>query len=68
MNRIVCKCMMVTEKDVRDLINVCPFMPLQQIKSALKIGTRCGSCNYKNSPLIDVNFADVLEHVKISDT
>ena len=57
---IVCRCNMVSVGDVSMYVEAFPRMPIDQLKGALKIGTRCGSCKMDECPTIDIKFEKVI--------
>lgn len=63
-DKMVCRCSLVTVGDVKKFIEAFPDMQVDQLKIALNIGTRCGSCRIPNSPNIDVSYEKVIEHYK----
>jgi bacterioferritin-associated ferredoxin len=61
--KIVCRCNLVYANEIKQFYELYPFMPIDQMKSALNIGTRCGSCKLKNSPNIDIRFEELIEEI-----
>lgn len=61
---IVCQCNMVTFADVQKFVEAFPEMPIMQLKSVLKIGTRCGCCQFEDCPTIDIKFEKAVHIVK----
>lgn len=59
-DHIVCRCNMVTVGDVEMYFEAFPTMPIDQLKAALKIGSRCGCCKTNNCPNIDIKFEKVI--------
>lgn len=57
---IVCRCNMVSAGDVGMYVSAFPEMPTDQLKAALKIGTRCGCCQLNDCPTIDIKFEKVI--------
>jgi hypothetical protein len=51
---------MVSAGDVSMYVEAFPEMPIDQLKAALKIGTRCGSCQLNDCPTIDIKFEKVI--------
>lgn len=61
---IVCRCNMVSAGDVEMYFEAFPEMPLDQLKVAMKIGTRCGCCQLDDCPTIDIKFEKVINILK----
>lgn len=57
---IVCQCNMVTAGDVEMYFSAFPEMPPDQLKVALKVGTRCGCCQSRDCPNINIMFEDLI--------
>lgn len=51
---------MVSVGDVSMYVEAFPEMPIDQLKAALKVGTRCGSCQLNDCPTIDIKFEKVI--------
>jgi bacterioferritin-associated ferredoxin len=62
-NQIVCRCNLVSVGDIQEVISVYPNLPKDQIKHVLNIGTRCGCCNHKECPNIDVHFTEIIQKI-----
>jgi bacterioferritin-associated ferredoxin len=62
-SHIVCRCNMVSVGDVEMYIEAFPEMPIDQLKAAMKIGTRCGCCQLDDCPTIDVKFERVVANL-----
>jgi bacterioferritin-associated ferredoxin len=62
-DHIVCRCNMVSVGDVEMYIEAFPEMPIDQLKAAMKIGTRCGCCQLDDCPTIDVKFERVVANL-----
>lgn len=60
MSKIVCRCNMVTEKDVKTFFELYPYMPKDQAKHALNIGTRCSGCQKPNNTLVDITYEQII--------
>ena len=65
-HHIVCRCNMVEVGEVEQFVSAYPDMPIDQMKYALNIGTRCGCCQTENCPTIDVKFEHVINHINKS--
>jgi bacterioferritin-associated ferredoxin len=63
-DHIVCQCNMVSVGDVEMYVEAFPEMPLDQLKAAMKIGSRCGCCQLNDCPTIDVKFEQVVKFLK----
>lgn len=60
LEHIVCRCNMVSAGDVAMYVEAFPEMPIDQLKGALKIGSRCGACQLDDCPTIDIKFEKVI--------
>lgn len=61
---IVCQCNMVSVGDVEMYVSAFPEMPITQLKTILKIGTRCGCCQFDECPTIDIKFEKAVDLLK----
>jgi bacterioferritin-associated ferredoxin len=57
---------MVSAGDVEMYVSAFPEMPIDQLKAALKVGTRCGCCQSQDCPTIDIKFEKVVQILKKS--
>lgn len=64
MGNLVCRCSSVYLKDVAEHIDVLPHLTEEQIKETLNVGMTCGSCNHKDSNIVDKNFSEVFQYLK----
>lgn len=64
MSNTVCRCAGVDVNTVELMCELYPETSKKQIKSMLNIGKVCGSCNYKDSIIIDNNFSDLFDNIK----
>ena len=55
---------MVTAGDVEMYVSAFPEMLIDQLKAALKIGSRCGCCQGLECPTIDIKFEKVVNILK----
>ena len=54
---------MVSVGDVAMYVEAFPEMPIDQLKAAMKIGTRCGCCQLDDCPTIDIKFERVVANL-----
>jgi len=60
-DEIVCRCNLVTVKEIKDFISIYPEINDVHVKNVLNIGKRCGGCKDKNCLYIDRHIDYVLE-------
>jgi bacterioferritin-associated ferredoxin len=58
---IVCRCNLINVGMVQEFKEAFPKMPNDQLVKAMNVGSRCGCCNYKECPNIDLHISKVFE-------
>jgi hypothetical protein len=54
---------MVYVRDVEMYFSAFPDMPIDQLKVAMRVGTRCGCCQLNDCPTIDIKFEKVINNL-----
>ena len=64
LSNLMCICSSVTIEDVKLLLEKYPEEPLDNIRKALQVGSRCGSCLFAPVNSDGVSFDDVCDFYK----
>jgi bacterioferritin-associated ferredoxin len=63
MEKIVCRCMNVTEDEVKDYCKT-KEVQVNQMLEDLRIGARCKCCLKDGCPIIDISYESILEEIQ----
>ena len=61
---VVCNCNFVTLADLQAMHSEYPDMPVETLRLVCNIGSRCGCCNHKDCPSIDLHFSEAIKILK----